>query len=328
MRTWQDELERAHRRFVVCIYLSLLISPLVFGAVVGIFGIPTADAATGVAALITEAILALLISSIPAIYTRRKFVRVRDRDPERNTSGVSGARQSAGAPVSLDLAPRWWGEVSGNGISGGRNYGDEGEEAFLWHLKTTLPDGYIAVRNLLVSRSLDADLILVGPTGIWVFEVKHWSGEIVCSGGQWSQRRSYYESGGYLKQEERQHKPVDQQWIREGNAVAETLRRRAPRVHGDRMMQGGLVFPHRNASLNIDDSCRAPYGNILGWDQVIRDAPEVPWFTVELRLQVLDALLKWADRLQEGEQNPSYATELAARIFDRATSDAQSYVRT
>lgn len=90
-------------------------------------------------------------------------------------------------------------------------------------------------------------------------------------------------------------------------------------------MQGGLVFPHRNAGLNIDSSCTALYGNISGWEQVILEAPEVPWFTVELRLQVFDALLKWADRLREGEKTPAYATELAARIFDKTVSDVQSY---
>lgn len=170
---------------------------MVFGVIFGILGVSTGPTA-GIVGLIVEAVLALLVSSIPAVYARRRLTRVRDHDPERNTTSDNVRPNSGGSLVSLDLAPRWWGEVSGNGISGDRSYGDEGEEAFLWNLKATLPDGYIAVRNLLVSRSLDADLLLVGPTGIWVFEAKHWSGEIVCFGGQWSQGRSYYESGGYL----------------------------------------------------------------------------------------------------------------------------------
>ena len=37
------------------------------------------------------------------------------------------------------------------------------------------------MRGLLVARNL----VVVDPTGVWVYEVKHWSGEITCERGEW-----------------------------------------------------------------------------------------------------------------------------------------------
>jgi hypothetical protein len=96
-------------------------------------------------------------------------------------------------PVPLDLSGRWWHTVSGRSSSSvrrsgpvleARYYGDQGEEAFVSYLARALPKDYIAVRGLLVARNLDADLIVVGPTGVWVYEVKHWTGEITCERGE------------------------------------------------------------------------------------------------------------------------------------------------
>ena len=47
-----------------------------------------------------------------------------------------------------------------------RAYGDEGEVAFVSYLAGALSEGYISVHGLLVSRHLDADVIVAGPTGI------------------------------------------------------------------------------------------------------------------------------------------------------------------
>jgi hypothetical protein len=52
-----------------------------------------------------------------------------------------------------------------------RRYGDQGEESFVSYLSGALPKEYVAVRNLLVAQNLDADAIVVGPTGSWIYEV-------------------------------------------------------------------------------------------------------------------------------------------------------------
>jgi len=44
-----------------------------------------------------------------------------------------------------------------------RHYGDEGEKIFVSHLAGALPEEYVAVSGLLVTRKLDAEVIVVGP---------------------------------------------------------------------------------------------------------------------------------------------------------------------
>lgn len=93
---------------------------------------------------------------------------------------------SYAAPDPSSLTQRWWATISGRASSvrrsgptlSARHYGDAGEEAFVSYLAGHLSDGYLAARGLLVVRNLDADVILVGPTGVWVYEVKHWSGSL------------------------------------------------------------------------------------------------------------------------------------------------------
>jgi hypothetical protein len=52
-----------------------------------------------------------------------------------------------------------------------RRYGDQGEESFVSCLSGALSKEYVAVRDLLVAQNLDADVIVVGPTGFWIYEV-------------------------------------------------------------------------------------------------------------------------------------------------------------
>ena len=126
-------------------------------------------------------------------------------------------------PDPSDLSGRWWGTVSARGPSvrrpgpalEARGYGDQGEEALVAYLSKSLPGDYVALRGPLVARNLDADLVVVGPTGVWVYEVKHWSGEITCRGGQWRRTKTYRERGGRLVREVQGIRPFDGQWAKE-----------------------------------------------------------------------------------------------------------------
>jgi len=72
-----------------------------------------------------------------------------------------------------------------------RNYnryqrGAEGEEAVLATLRA-LPDGYAAISNFVVpgTRQGDTDLLVLGPAGILVVEVKTYTGRYGCHGDSW-----------------------------------------------------------------------------------------------------------------------------------------------
>lgn len=241
--------------------------------------------------------------------------------------------------VSSDLSGQWWRTISGHTppvlrsgpVLPARRYGDEGEEAFVSHLAGALPPGYVAVRGLLVTRNLDADVIVVGPTGIWIYEVKHWSGEITCERGEWRRTKTYRERGGRLVRELEVLRPFDRQWAKEAGTVKETLRRRLPKCQNLPVaVDGGLIFTHGRFSFHADGSCKAWVGMPRSCVGTLSDSSEISDLTMEKRLRVLDALLAWSDRLHEQQGGALWATsssvELAQSLYEDAVSRASAYL--
>ncbi len=64
--------------------------------------------------------------------------------------------------------------------------GAEGEESVLQTLRG-LPETYTAIANFVApgTRSGDMDLLVLGPAGVLVIEVKSYTGRYACSGDQW-----------------------------------------------------------------------------------------------------------------------------------------------
>ncbi len=64
--------------------------------------------------------------------------------------------------------------------------GTEGEDAVL-HALQSLPDEYTAVANFVApgTRQGDMDLLVLGPAGILVIEVKSYTGRYACHGDSW-----------------------------------------------------------------------------------------------------------------------------------------------
>ncbi len=77
------------------------------------------------------------------------------------------------------------------GVRALRNYnrwhrGAEGEEAVL-HTLRGLPDTYTAITNFVPpgTRQGDMDLLVLGPAGVLVIEIKSYTGRYACSGDAW-----------------------------------------------------------------------------------------------------------------------------------------------
>lgn len=237
------------------------------------------------------------------------------------------------APNLADLSLEWWKIVSANfhaandctqGLEA-KDYGDIGEESFISHLDATLPDEYIAVRNLKVAQKLDADLIIIGSNGVWVFEVKHWSGVVTCKNGRWRHLQPYRES------ERRVDWPLDKQWIKEAEMVRRVLGSKVPR-HTDlhEALGGGLVFTHEGLSLYVDDSCKARIFTPKSCVEALLSAPTAPDFTLEKRMQVADTLLasseQWRTQRPEATAQTASATELSNLLYENALLQAASYI--
>jgi hypothetical protein len=78
-----------------------------------------------------------------------------------------------------------------SGVKAMRNYnrylrGVEGEDAVLASLQT-LPDTYVCISNFVVpgTKHGDSDLLIIGPFGLIVIEVKTYVGHYACHGDSW-----------------------------------------------------------------------------------------------------------------------------------------------
>lgn len=67
--------------------------------------------------------------------------------------------------------------------------GIQGENSLKNRLKQMLSDEYIALFNLPLPRGGDIDCFLVGPTGAYLFDVKHHKGYILYCNGEWNQMK-------------------------------------------------------------------------------------------------------------------------------------------
>ena len=77
-----------------------------------------------------------------------------------------------GTPPSMEIEQAWWKRLKPRHFARQRS-GDRGEIDFLQSL-AFLDDSYVAVWGLLTAAKIrsDTDVLLLGPNGIWIFEVK------------------------------------------------------------------------------------------------------------------------------------------------------------
>jgi hypothetical protein len=162
--------------------------------------------------------------------------------------------------------------------------GDEGENAFVHALqRMDFPTSFI-IHGLRQQRGEDVDVTVVGPIGMWVFEVKFWRDKIGYRNGTWRYDPLH---------PERKLAP-DKQWERMAKDVKNTLLGHdlflVARVPEFETIHGGIVFAHPDAHLDIVD-CPVKWGTIAYWQKCVGDAAPSPQVDEADVLAVLDALL-------------------------------------
>lgn len=232
------------------------------------------------------------------------------RRPERSPFTPPSKRSPPSASTAL------WNEIRDRGGFGRGDSGDQGV-AIVWaSFERALDSAYLWIDGLMVRTRLDVDVLIVGPTGIWAFEVKFTNGLIRCQGGSWTQERTYFVAGGYEETEppEPIDRPYDRQWQREVEALDRTLKRRLKpgAVGRDLPIRGGLIFTHPKGSWDLDDTCACGYGGPDAWAQEIRSAPRSVAFDLDNQCQVLDALLAHHQSIPDRGVKPTTADARAA----------------
>ena len=189
------------------------------------------------------------------------------------------------------LLPAWKQALIGQLPSTTADFGAIGEYDFIHHLQQKLDDSHYIISRLRQKQGDDVDVTVVGPSGLWVFEVKYWSGRIVWQNGQWQHEKNHRNnaSPSIITQ------PPDEQWRRMTADVARSIQYRAPQLVSRFLThisaKGGVVFTHKEATYAIAPGCPAAWGNIATWERRLVSAPKVPGWDERVTLTVLDALL-------------------------------------
>jgi len=217
-----------------------------------------------------------------------------------------------------------WNEIRGRGGFGHGDSGDQGV-AIVWaSFEHALDSAFLWIDGLMVRPHLDVDVLIVGPTGIWAFEVKFTNGLIRCQGGSWTQERTYFVAGGYEETEPPKpiDRPYDRQWQREVEELDRTLKRRLKpgAVGRDLPIRGGLIFTHPKGSWDLDDTCTCGYGRPDFWAEEIRSAPRSVAFDLDNQCQLLDVLLARHQSIPDYGVKPTTedARAAAQRCIDQA----------
>lgn len=167
--------------------------------------------------------------------------------------------------TSLDLTEQWWQAISSQDVLESSDSDEAGQISFLRYLAEHLPDDYFAVRSPFLQSSLNVDVLVIGPTGIWLFETRHWRGRVICRGGIWQREPA---PDALL---ESLTTPLEQSWLAGRKIIEQTLSLKMARhVNFGALIRGGLVFTHPQVQVQVDSSSKVQVGTPPQWLQRIR----------------------------------------------------------
>ncbi len=223
--------------------------------------------------------------------------------------------------ASLDLTEQWWQAISSQDFLESSDSAEAGQISFIKYLAEHLPDDYFAARSPFLQSSLNVDVLVIGPTGIWLFETRHWRGRVLCRGGVWQREPSPDAPLESLTT------PLDESWLAGRTAIEKTLSLRLARnANFGALIHGGLVFTHPSVQIQVDSSSKVQVGTPPQWLQRIRGTSQLAQFSTDIQLLVLDVLLEYALSLYVTRPLVKSAAELARVLYGDLLDDLRQYV--
>jgi hypothetical protein len=200
---------------------------------------------------------------------------------------VSGKPVSQRAKVAGNLTDHWWDSLSPKMLVT-KDKEDRREAAFLTSLFPHLNDEWFAIHNLFLSPKSPqySDILLVGPSGLWIFDIVDWKGIIAKEKGHWIEIQKNHQQVVFIKQ-------PDKTWIHQKEVILDALRVRLPYLHWMlTLINGGIVFT--NPKIQLDKTLIvgniAPYGIAAVWREILINSVPDEKMTQEVRLEILDML--------------------------------------
>lgn len=198
-------------------------------------------------------------------------------------------------PIAEGLLPDWRQGLQGN-LPGMKGYeADAGINHLIARLLPLEDKAYLLDR-LDYSKADQIDLMMIGPKGIWLFNVIHLSGVIQWKDGVWTRSRGIHS----LQNDEQVELARDEQafesvWSSRADKITEILERNLPEIIAlnpkIRRRRGGLVFTHPQARLVIPSGVPFNWGIPKFWLDKLRSLPDLPGFDERTSLQVVELLL-------------------------------------
>jgi hypothetical protein len=191
-----------------------------------------------------------------------------------------------------------------------KDHGAQGERSFIQSLDEIFDDRYYLMARLMQRPREDVDVILIGPKGIWVFEVKHWSGEIYWDDQSWHRVQTYFERGGLeVTTQPDVGEPPDQQWIRAAAQVSRTLQSHATEILDKypnlEKVRGGIVFTKEDAVLKIQPGRSVYWGKLNFWLKTLNKVEPKVNLDTRSTLQLVEIFLNRHQQLTNGSQHRS-----------------------
>jgi len=180
------------------------------------------------------------------------------------------------------------------------------------------PNCYWLINRLSLVEGSDIDHLVVGPTGIYVYESKYWRGVVTCREGVWQHQRSQDAEPICPTY------PPDLQARRNMEDVAAYLHHRLPGLFRRRQVaiRGRVIFTYPGVRCDLRDT-RVPCATLDGlraqpdsaWAAWILPwgAPIEPAFDEEAQLEVVRTLLEG----QVGNPWPAYFLEQELTAMER-----------
>jgi len=177
-----------------------------------------------------------------------------------------------------------------------KDHGAQGERIFIRRLHEIFDDRTFVLARLMQRPREDVDLILIGPMGIWVFEVKHWSGEVYWDDQGWRRVQTYYERGGMeVTRQPKVHEPPDQQWVRSAAQVSRTIKAHNEKVLARyptlEQIRGGIVFTKEGTVLKCQSSRPVFWGTVNFWIKNLQQVDPKVNIDMHSTLQVVESLM-------------------------------------
>ena len=208
--------------------------------------------------------------------------------------------------------------------------GATGEYHFIARLQSLDSQSYILYR-LQQKPGNDVDVTIVGPRGVWVFEVKYLKGTICWRDGVWSHTKTYHAEGGIPVTESKEiGEAYDEQWKRMADDVTETILRHAPglveRVPKIARVRGGLVFTHPGSNYDILPGSPFNWGVIQFWLETLKKVPDIPGMDERAAMEVLEVLLARHRRVS-GEHAQRSMNTYAVKLVEGGEARLAAWVQ-